>query len=135
MELELIRTYFPNGTNGEILLNGKRICSSIELPWRNNQHQISCIPEGRYELTKRYSQRFGNHLLVNNVVNRDYILIHAYNDALKESKGCIAPVSLCIAEGKGNNSRLALKKLLAVTAIEFEKGNKVFITIKSKSHE
>ena len=131
MELELIRTYFPNGTNGEFLFNGKRVCSSIELPWHDNKHQASCIPEGRYELTKRYSRRFGNHLLVNNVVNRDYILIHAYNDALKESKGCIAPVTICTAEGKGNNSRIALKKLLSMAELEFEKGNKVFITIKS----
>lgn len=131
MELELTRTYFPNGTNGEILHNGKRVCSSIELPWKNNQRRISCIPEGKYELTKRYSQRFGWHLLVNNVVNRSYILIHAYNDALKESKGCIAPVTLCTGEGKGNNSRISLKKLLAITYPELEKGNKVSITIKS----
>lgn len=135
MELELIRTYFPNGTNGEFLFNGKRICSSIELPWHDNQHRVSCIPEGKYELTKRYSQRFDHHLLVNNVANRSYILVHAYNDALKESKGCIAPVSLCIGVGKGNNSRIALKKLLALTELEFEKGNKVFIIIKSKAHE
>ena len=131
MELELIRKYFPKGTNGEILLNGKRVCSSIELPWLENKKRVSCIPEGRYELTKRYSQRFGWHLLVNNVVNRDYILIHAYNDALKESKGCIAPVSVCTAEGKGSNSRLSLKKLLAVSYPELEKGNKIFITIKT----
>lgn len=131
MELELIRTYFPNGTNGEFLHNNKRVCSSIELPWLDNKQRVSCIPEGRYELTKRYSQRFGWHLLVNNVVNRSYILIHAYNDALKESKGCIAPVSLCTGEGKGNNSRLSLKKLLAITYTEIERGNKVFITIKS----
>jgi hypothetical protein len=135
MELELIRTYFPNGTNGEILHNKVRFCYSIELPWLNNQHKVSCIPEGRYELTKRYSQRFGQHLLVNNVINRDYILIHAYNVALKESKGCIAPVSLLIAEGKGNNSRAALKRLLGIVYPELEKGYKVFITIKSLQHE
>jgi len=135
MELELIRTYFPRGTNGEVLHNKVRVCYSIELPWLNNQHKISCIPEGRYELTKRYSQRFGQHLLVNNVVNRDYILIHAYNDALKESKGCIAPVSLLTAEGKGNSSRIALKKLLAIVYPELEKSNKAFITIKSVQHE
>jgi len=131
MELELIRAYFPNGTNGEFLHKNKRVCSSIELPWLDNEKRVSCIPEGRYELTKRYSQRFGWHLLVNNVVNRSYILIHAYNDALKESKGCIAPVSICTGEGKGNNSRLSLKKLLAITYTELERGNKVFITIKS----
>lgn len=131
MELELIRTYYPNGVNGEILHQGKRVCRSIELPWKNNQRRISCIPEGRYELRKRYSRRFGWHLLVNNVVNRDYILIHAYNDVLKESKGCIAPVSNCTAEGKGINSRASLKKLIDLTYPLLEKGNKVFVTIKS----
>lgn len=131
MELELIRTYFPNGTNGVLLHKGKRVCSSIELPWLDNKKRVSCIPEGRYELTKRYSIRFGWHLLVNNVVDRSYILIHAYNDALKESKGCIAPVSICTGEGKGNNARLSLKKLLAITYTELERRNKVFITIKS----
>ncbi len=135
MELELIRSYFPDGINGEFLLNGKRVCSSIELPWKNNQQRISCIPEGRYELTKRYSLRYGWHLLVNNVPNRTYILIHAYNDALKESKGCIAPVSLCVGNGKGILSRIALKGLLDLTYPELKKGNKVFITIKSKTHE
>lgn len=131
MELELVRTYFPNGTNGEFLYKGKRLCRSIELAWLDNKQRVSCIPEGKYELTKRYSRRFGWHLLVNNVVNRSYILIHAYNDALKESKGCIAPVSICTGEGKGNSSRLSLKKLLAIIYPELEKGNKVFITIKS----
>lgn len=135
MELELIRTYFPNGTNGVLrqAQDDKKsiICYSIELPWLDNKHRVSCIPEGKYELTKRYSPRFGWHLLVNNVVNRSYILIHAYNDALKESKGCIAPVSICTGEGKGNNARLSLKKLLAITYPELEKRNKVFITIKS----
>lgn len=139
MELELIRTYFPNGTNGVLrqAQDDKKgvICYTIELPWLDNKQRVSCIPEGRYELTKRYSRRFGHHLLVNDVTNRSYILIHAYNDALKESKGCIAPVSVCTGEGKGNNSRLSLKKLFAITYPEFEKGNKVFITIKSKTHE
>ena len=117
MELELIRTYFPNGTNGLIRLaqDDKKgiICNTIELPWIDNKHRVSCIPEGRYELTKRYSLRFGWHLLVNKVVDRSYILIHAFNDALKESKGCIAPVSICSGEGRGSNARLSLKKLLA----------------------
>ena len=131
MELELIRTYFPDGTNGELLHNNKRVCFTIELPWLDNKQKLSCIPEGRYELTKRYSQRYKHHVIVNDVDGRTLILIHAFNDALKESKGCIAPVSICTGEGKGNNSMLALKKLLAVISIEFEKGNKIFLTIKS----
>ena len=138
MELELIRTYFPNGTNGVLrqAQDDKRkiICYTIELPWLDNKNNVSCIPEGRYELTKRYSQRFGWHLLVNKVVNRNSILIHAFNDARKESKGCIAPVSICTGEGKGNNARLSLKKLLAITYTELERRNKVFITIASTRH-
>jgi len=131
VELELVRTYYPNGTNGELLHNNKRVCFTIELPWLANKQKVSCIPEGRYELIKRYSQSYNEHLLLTNVEGRSLILIHAYNDALNESKGCIAPVSICSGEGKGNNSKLALKKLLAVTSIAFEKGNNVFLTIKS----
>ena len=67
MELELTRTYYPNGTNGEISFEGKRICFSIELPWKNNHHQTSCTPEGKYELKKRYSQKHGHDLQVINV--------------------------------------------------------------------
>lgn len=131
MELELIRTYFPNGTNGEISFNGVRVCSTIELPWKNNQYRISCIPEGRFELTKRYSPKFGHHLLVNEVKGRELILIHPANDAVKELKGCIAPVSVCTGEGRGNNSRLALKKLLALVYVAMERKESVFLTVKS----
>ena len=135
MELELIRTYFPYGTNGEILYNNERLCSSIELPWLGNQHKISCIPEGRYELRKRYSLHFGWHLQVMNVRNRDLILMHPANDALKELQGCIAPVSFLTAEGKGYDSKKALKKLKALAYAALDKQEQVFITIKSKSGE
>ncbi len=113
MELKLIRTYYPNGTNGDILLNGEKICSTIELPWKNNKSQVSCIPEGRYELKKRYTPRFGKHFIVLNVPNRSFILVHAANDALKEIKGCIASVTATTGEGKGSEARPALAKLVA----------------------
>src|SRR3954470_18822637 len=113
MELELIRTYYPNGTNGEFLFKGTRVCSSIELAWRNNQHKISCIPEGRYELRKRYTAERGWHLILANVPGRQLILIHAANDAKKELQGCIAPVTILTAEGKGSQSRDALVKINA----------------------
>jgi hypothetical protein len=101
MELELIRTYFPHGTNGELYHEGKRICFTIELPWLFNKHQVSCIPEGRYELVNRYSEHLGWHFHLKDVVNRSLILIHCANDAVKELKGCIAPVSILTSEGKG----------------------------------
>ena len=62
MELELIRTYYPAGTNGKIQYQNRLMMYSIELPWKDNQTGVSCIPEGRYELVKRWSLKFGRHL-------------------------------------------------------------------------
>lgn len=131
MELELIRTYYPNGTNGDIFFNGTRVCSSIELAWKNNQHHISCISEGRYELKKRYTAKRGWHLILVNVPGRQLILIHAANDANKELQGCIAPVSILTAEGKGSRSRNALAKIKAIVFPVLDKKKQFFLTIKS----
>jgi hypothetical protein len=131
MELELVRTYYPQGTNGNLLINGVGLCHTIELPWRNNEHQVSCIPEGRYELVKRYSPKFKWHLWVQNVPNRDLILIHPYNDAMKEAKGCIAPVTTITGEGKGDKSRVVFEKLKAFVFPVLERNEKVFLTIRS----
>jgi hypothetical protein len=132
MDLIITREYFPKGTNGELFLNGTRLCFTIELPWRNNHRQTSCVPEGKYELRKRYTERFGNHLILLNVPNRDYILLHAANDALKEIKGCIASVTTITGEGLGENARLALRKVVAIVYPAFTKGEKVYLTIQKK---
>lgn len=134
MELELWRVYHPNGTNGDLYVNGVRQCFTIELPWLNNQRQISCIPEGRYELKRRYSTRFKEHIEVCNVPGRSRILLHPANDALKELRGCIAPVSQLTGVGKGTQSRLAFDWLKTIVYTALEKGP-VFLTIKQKVHE
>ncbi len=130
MELVLIRRYHADGTNGTIYLNEQLQCHTIELPWKDNQPKVSCIPEGRYRLRKRYSQRFKHHILIEGVAGRAYILIHPANDARKELKGCIAPVSVLTGAGKGNRSRIAFEKLRACVyqALLTET---VFITIQS----
>ena len=101
MELELIRTYYPAATNGKILYRDRLMMYSIELPWKNNHTRVSCIPEGKYELVKRWSPKFNRHLQVLNVPKRNFILIHPANDALHELKGCIATVILLTGVGKG----------------------------------
>ncbi len=130
MELELIRTYDPHGTNGEIIY---RVCNSIELPWLQNQRNISCIPEGRYELKERYTPQRGTHLIVTDVPKRSGILFHPANNALTELLGCIAPVTTHTGPGKGSQSRLANDKLKALVLEALERNEKVFITIKSKA--
>jgi hypothetical protein len=132
MELELYRTYFLNGTNGEIYHDGKRLCFSIELPWLNNKHQVSCIPEGRYPLEKRFTEKHGWHLLLLRVKNREGILIHPANDALKELHGCIAPVSFLTAEGKGLRSRIACEKVYKMAFDAMERKESVYLRITKK---
>lgn len=134
MELELIRTYHPNGTNGSLLLNGVRQCFTIELPWLENRTQRSCIPEGRYLLERRYSRKFGDHIEVRGVKDRSMILIHPANDALKELRGCIAPVSQLTGAGRGSQSKLAFiwLRMLVYAALEKEP---VYLTIKEKAHD
>lgn len=129
MKLELQRTYYPNGTNGELFLNGKKLCATIELPWKDNHTQVSCIPEGEYELEKRYSLHLGMHFQVMNVPGRELILIHAANNALRELKGCIAPVSYLIAAGQGGESRKALGKLKDLIYPVLESKEKVILVI------
>lgn len=130
MKPELIRTYYSTGTNGILLLDGVAICSTIELPWKNNQSQISCIPEGQYKLIKRYSPHFQWHLQVRDVPGRDLVLIHPANNALIELKGCIAPVSVLTGPGKGELSRAAFTKITSLLFPLLESGSDIFLTIK-----
>ncbi len=130
MKLELLRQYFPNGTNGKLFFNGKKVCNTIELPWKENQRKVSCVSEGVYRVRKRFSQRFKWHLEIINVKNRDLILFHPANNALKELNGCIAPVSEISGEGKGIRSRIAFEKLKEILFPYLEKGFVIELTIK-----
>jgi hypothetical protein len=131
MELLLVRKYDTSGTNGSIFIGNECICHSIELPWKTNQKRISCVPEGRYELVKRYSAKFKWHLMLMNVPERAYILIHPANNALKELKGCIAPVTILAGAGKGYASVSAMRILCAIVFPVMEKKEKVYLIIQS----
>ena len=129
MELELIRRYFPNGSNGSLFCGDTFICHTIELPWKDNERSTSCIPEGRYQLVSRYSPRFKWHLLVKNVPGRSVILIHPANDAMKELKGCIAPVCELTGEGRGNASQRAMQHLMELVNKAIEEQPTLLLTI------
>lgn len=101
---------------------------SLELSWKNNAKEISCIPSGVYKLKKRYSEKHRNHLHVLDVPGREMILIHPAS-YVRQLQGCIAP-------GSGYrdidldgwldviNSRITLNKILA----ELEDESELIIT-------
>ncbi len=131
MVLLLTRTYFPEGTNGKLECEGKLICYTIELPWKNNETKVSCIPEGKYFIKKRYSSKFKWHLELTEVKNRNLILLHPANNAIKELNGCIAPVTKISGTGLGLMSRKAFIKLKTIVYKALDEKRRVLIIIKS----
>lgn len=131
MVLYLQRSYFAQGTNGEISYGGHRLCACIELPWRQNKRGISCIPEGRYQLVLQQHHKHGLQLAVANVPQREGILIHPANFAIRELQGCIAPVVKCSGPGIGTYSRVALERLQNLVYPALAAGEMVYLVIKS----
>ena len=62
--------------------------TSLELPWLNNQNNISCIPPGTYKAKKVLSPTFGWCIQILNVPNRTGILLH-FGNYYTNTKGCI----------------------------------------------
>ena len=112
--LILRETFTDNSTIGELFLNGERMCDTLELPYRDNQRSISCIPTGQYKVRLRYPRESATrdylHLLVQDVKDRSYILFHRGNSA-KDTRGCIL-VGLGTQQDFVSNSTLALELLL-----------------------
>tara|TARA_R100001594_G_scaffold31677_2_gene59082 strand:- start:12163 stop:12654 length:492 start_codon:yes stop_codon:yes gene_type:complete len=85
-------TFTDESTIGELFLNGERFCDTLELPYRDNQTSISCIPIGQYKvrlrLPRESATRYYIHLLVQDVKDRSHILFHRGNTA-KDTRGCI----------------------------------------------
>jgi hypothetical protein len=131
MVLLLTRTYFPYGTNGKLECEGKLICNTIELPWKNNETRVSCIPEGKYFIKKRYSQKFQWHLEIENVQNRSLILFHPANNSLQELNGCIAPVTKLSGPGLGLMSRKAFITLKRLVYKVLDTNESVELIVKS----
>ena len=131
MILFLTRTYFPEGCNGKLECEGKLICKTIELPWKMNETKVSCIPEGKYFIKKRYSKKFQWHLEVLGVKNRSLILFHPANNALQELNGCIAPVTKLSGPGLGLMSRKAFSKLKNLVNPILDKNESIVLIVQS----
>ncbi len=103
-------TFTDESTLGELFLNGERFCDTLELPYRDNQRSISCIPIGEYKVRLRVARESATrdylHLLVQEVPNRSYILFHRGNTA-KDTRGCVL-VGQTREQDRVNNSRLAM---------------------------
>jgi len=63
----------------------------LELGWQNNKRNISCVPQGTYDLKLEYSPKFGRKLWeAYGVLNRSECKFHIANFA-SQLNGCFAP--------------------------------------------
>ncbi len=73
---------------------------TIELPWKNNQPNISCIPTGTYKCRYRWSRKYKGHYHITGVPDRTWILTHNGVWAGDTEKGFRTHSAGCIIMGK-----------------------------------
>jgi len=115
------------GTRG-ILFADSFSCHTLELPWRENQRNISCIPAGEYKVRLRISPKYGQVYHVKEVPNRSYILIHSGNVAGDTTLGYRTNVNGCILLGAVRgllwnqwavlNSRITIRRFMTHMELE-----------------
>ena len=112
--LILRNTFSDESTIGELFLNGETFCDTLELPYRDNQKSVSCIPTGEYKVRLRLARESATrdylHLLVQEVKDRSHILFHRGNSA-KDTRGCIL-VGQTRKQDFVGNSTLAMDLLM-----------------------
>lgn len=96
---------------GESILN----LATLELPWRNNWKEISCIPAGTYFVSPRRSPKYGKHLIVEGVKNRSYVLFHAGNFP-SQTRGCII-VGMCHGDADADGIRDVMRSREAMAQL------------------
>ena len=77
-----------NSIGGELWVNGDFICYTLELPWRWNQKNVSCIPPGSYRGFIRYDKPDGWRIQLMGVSGRSGVQIHVGNYP-RDILGCV----------------------------------------------
>ena len=96
MEVKLIRLSPKDSPQkGVLCFNDEPLLVTLELPWNENAHNISCIPCGEYNCMKTVNRvtNGGSKIpvtyAVSDVEGRSGILFHVGNSAAKDSSGCV----------------------------------------------
>ena len=121
--LRITRKYRDDSTTGDMTY-GDFECKTLELPWLDNQTNISCIPEGIYDCIKTVSGKFGECIAVQGVDGRTYIRIHKGNFT-RQILGCVLVGEKSYDfDGDGipdvTSSAKTLRKLLDVLPVRFQ---------------
>lgn len=110
-----------NGTFGVWINDNKPLFVTLELPWKDNQKDISCVPSGTYHATKVFSKHFQRYVYVlTNVPNRDAIEIHIGN-TVNDIRGCvILGMNYSMTDYAIVNSTIAFNSFMSIMPDEFD---------------
>ena len=92
--LTLLRIPIANSTPGMLINEAGILCWTLEPPWKDNQKNVSCIPEGIFYCKKVKERKTSGGMdvpvtfEVENVDSRSGILFHIGNQ-LQDTEGCI----------------------------------------------
>lgn len=115
---KIIRIAFlADGTFGVFLDDTIPFALTLELPWKNNEPFISCIPAGFYICKRVKSERFGETFEVQKVPDRDKIRFH-WGNIDDDTEGCILTGEMFEPLGEHNairSSRYAFREFMART--------------------
>ncbi len=81
------RKFYPDCTTGRVRY-GDFQCASLELPWKNNDQNVSCIPNGMYNCKKMWSKTHGRIFTIMDVPFRTLVRGHVGN-FIRSTKGCV----------------------------------------------
>ena len=116
-DVDLVRYMLPDKTVGLLRIGGFEV-RTLELPWKDNQISVSCIPDGIYPYCVDYSDNKGRNVIeLRCVPNRSQIQIHYAKD-ISWLKGCIG-VPTCEVE-KAIFLLLGEKGFINITTINNE---------------
>ncbi|HKV74593.1 MAG TPA: DUF5675 family protein [Gemmatimonadales bacterium] len=113
--LALLRTEQNVGTFGRFVIPDGSTLYSLELPWKNNAPQVSCIPAGHYDLQRRYSN--SHHCEVFEIMavpDRTDVEIH-WGNWIKDTLGCVL-VGLGRKNDMITDSKAAFDRFMAAMA-------------------
>jgi hypothetical protein len=139
--MNVILTRAPStdqGIFGTFVLDDGTCFHSLELPWRANKNNVSCIPSGIYTCKWIISPKHGECYQVMDVPGRNMIEIHSANFAGDVTLGYISQLLGCIALGMSvgvlNGQLAVLNSKGAIASFEAKQGKQDFqLTIKEMS--
>ena len=86
--LQLLRYYYSEHCTLGVISDGDFLLYTLENPWKDNQRNISCIPDGTYIVRPFTGGMYHDVWRLEDVENRSAILIH-YGNTAKNTEGCI----------------------------------------------